>query len=83
MRPPLGESSPCDGAADRFILGPAYRGQQPKKGRTHDRENVRRAGDNALLGEVTDLTQMAKPGTFFDFPFSSEGNTTRFPHHMS
>ena len=34
-----------------------------------------------VLGEVTDLTQMAKPGTFFDFPFSSEGNTTRFPHH--
>jgi hypothetical protein len=23
---------------------------------------------------------MSKPGTFFDFPFSSEGNTTRFPH---
>ena len=33
-----------------------------------------------VLGEVTDLTQMSKPGTFFDFPFSSEGNTTRFPH---
>lgn len=34
-----------------------------------------------VLGEVTDLTQMSKPGIFFDFPFSSEGNTTPFPHH--
>lgn len=28
-----------------------------------------------VLGEVTDLTQ-GKPGVFFDFPGSSQGNTT-------
>ncbi len=33
-----------------------------------------------VVGEVTELTQMAKPGPDFDFPFSSEGNTSRFPH---
>jgi hypothetical protein len=33
-----------------------------------------------VLGEVTDLTQMSKPGVYFDYPFSSEGNTTPFPH---
>jgi hypothetical protein len=33
-----------------------------------------------VLGEVTDLTQMAKPGTLFDFPFSSEGSAPRPPH---
>lgn len=36
-----------------------------------------------VLGEVTDLTQMSKPGIFFDFPDSSEGNTTPPPHNMS
>jgi hypothetical protein len=28
-----------------------------------------------VLGEVTDLTQMSKPGIYFDHRFSSEGNS--------
>ena len=28
-----------------------------------------------ILGDVTDMTQ-AKPGLYFDFPGSAEGNTT-------
>jgi len=27
-----------------------------------------------VLGEVTDLTMSGKPGIYFDFPGSSEGN---------
>jgi hypothetical protein len=45
-----------------------------KTDKTYEEPEIR------VLGEVTDLTQMSKPGQFFDFPFSSEGNTTRFPH---
>jgi hypothetical protein len=43
-------------------------------------EKTYEAPEIRVLGEVTDLTEMAKPGVFFDFPFSTEGNTTRFPH---
>jgi hypothetical protein len=28
-----------------------------------------------VLGGLSDLTQMAKPGIYFDFPGSAEGNT--------
>jgi hypothetical protein len=28
-----------------------------------------------VLGAVTDLTQMAKPGIYFDLPGSAEGNS--------
>ena len=27
-----------------------------------------------VLGEITDMTQAAKPGIYFDFPGSAEGN---------
>ncbi len=28
-----------------------------------------------VLGGLSDLTQMSKPGIYFDFPGSAEGNT--------
>jgi hypothetical protein len=43
-------------------------------GKTYEEPEIR------VLGEVTDLTQMSKPGVYFDYPFSSEGNSTPFPH---
>jgi hypothetical protein len=83
--PPLGGSSPCKGPATRrtVTLGSRKRVgplRTTKQGddvtdKTYEEPEIR------VLGEVTDLTQMSKPGIFFDFPFSSEGNTTPFPHH--
>lgn len=41
-----------------------------------------------VLGAVTDVTQMSKPGIFFDFPFSAQGNDhppfhKKHHHHIS
>jgi hypothetical protein len=32
-----------------------------------------------VLGDITDMTQAGKPGIYFDFPGSSEGNNTPPP----
>lgn len=32
-----------------------------------------------VLGTVTDMTQGSKPGIYFDYPGSSEGNTSPPP----
>jgi hypothetical protein len=42
-------------------------------------EETYEAPEITVLGEITDMTQ-SKPGIFFDFPFSAEGNSHRHHH---
>jgi hypothetical protein len=38
------------------------------------------APEITVLGDITDMTQ-SKPGIFFDFPHSGEGNSKPPDHH--
>lgn len=44
-----------------------------KKGANMTKESYE-APQITVLGEITDMTQAAKPGIYFDFPGSAEGN---------
>ena len=93
MPRPLGDSCPCEGTSCGLKLTVQFQWtSQTIKSTDRSRQGGKRGGmsdqtyeepEIRVLGEVTDLTQMSKPGVFFDFPGSGEGNTTRFPHHMS
>src|SRR3974390_2819715 len=69
---PLGESSPLFSLfSARFCR---YHGSIPATRGAHMADESYEAPQITVLGDITDMTQ-AKPGIYFDFPGSAEGNS--------